>query len=182
MKVHPTPLAGVLVIEPLVRTDERGFFVETWQETRYHEAGIDLPFVQDNHSRSIQGVLRGLHYQVVRPQGKLVRVVLGEVYDVVVDLRRGSATFGRWVGTVLSDQNHRQLWVPPGLAHGFYTLSPTADLLYKCTEYYAPDLERALRWDDPTVGIEWPLVDGRPPILSPKDAGGLPLDSAPVYP
>jgi dTDP-4-dehydrorhamnose 3,5-epimerase len=175
-------LADVLVIEPLVRTDERGFFLETWHEGRYSEAGIALRFVQDNHSRSVQGVLRGLHYQVVRPQGKLVRVVVGEVYDVAVDLRRASPTFGRWVGVILSETSQRQLWIPPGFAHGFYTLSPTADLLYKCTDYYAPEHDRTLRWDDPSVGIEWPLVEGRPPILSPKDAAGLPLETAPAYP
>jgi dTDP-4-dehydrorhamnose 3,5-epimerase len=181
MKVYATTLADVKVIEPFVRSDDRGFFVETWHEARYSEAGINRPFVQDNHSRSVQGVLRGLHYQIVQPQGKLVRVVIGEVFDVAVDLRRSSATFGRWVGIVLSAENHRQLWIPPGFAHGFYTLSPTADLLYKCTDYYAPAHDRVLRWDDPAVGIEWPLIGGRPPILSPRDAAALPLESAPAY-
>lgn len=181
MKVQPTALADALLIEPLVRPDERGFFLESWHEARYREAGIALQFVQDNHSRSVQGVLRGLHYQIAQPQGKLVRVVVGEVYDVAVDLRRSSTTFGRWVGVVLSERNHRQLWVPPGFAHGFYTLSATADLLYKCTDYYAPQHDRTLRWDDPEVGIAWPLVESRPPVLSPKDAAGLSLEAAPVY-
>jgi dTDP-4-dehydrorhamnose 3,5-epimerase len=183
VKVQPTALAGVLVIEPLVRTDERGFFLETWQEARYREdAGIALPFVQDNHSRSVRGVLRGLHYQIVQPQGKLVRVAAGEVFDVAVDLRRSSPDFGRWVGVVLSERNQRQLWVPPGFAHGFYTMSETADLIYKCTDYYAPEHDRTLRWDDPTVGVAWPLKDGRAQILSPKDAAGPTLDSAATYP
>jgi dTDP-4-dehydrorhamnose 3,5-epimerase len=174
-------LPDVLLIEPVVRADERGFFLETWHETRYRDASIGPRFVQDNHSRSVQGVLRGLHYQIAQPQGKLVRVAVGEVYDVAVDLRRSSPTFGRWVGVVLSEENQRQLWVPPGFAHGFYTLSATADLLYKCTDYYAPQHDRTLRWDDPEVGIVWPLVEGRPPILSSKDAAGAPLEAAPVY-
>jgi dTDP-4-dehydrorhamnose 3,5-epimerase len=174
-------LADVLLIEPVVRADERGFFLETWHDGRYRDAGIGPGFVQDNHSRSVQGVLRGLHYQIAQPQGKLVRVTVGEVYDVAVDLRRSSPMFGRWVGVVLSEENHRQLWVPPGFAHGFYTLSATADLLYKCTDYYAPQYDRTLRWDDPEVGIVWPLVDGRPPILSSKDAAGAPLEAAAVY-
>ncbi len=181
MKVQATALDGVLLIEPVVRTDERGFFLESWQETRYEEAGISPRFVQDNHSRSVQGVLRGLHYQIARPQGKLVRVASGEVYDVAVDLRRSSPTFGRWVGVILSGTNQRQLWVPPGFAHGFYTLSASADLLYKCTDYYSPEHDRTLRWDDPEVGIGWPLVGGRLPLLSPKDAAGLSLEAAPAY-
>jgi dTDP-4-dehydrorhamnose 3,5-epimerase len=181
VKVEATTLAGVLLIEPVVRTDERGSFLESWHEARYREAGIAARFVQDNHSRSVQGVLRGLHYQIAQPQGKLVRVAAGEVYDVVVDLRRSSPSFGRWVGLVLSEGNQRQLWVPPGFAHGFYTLSASADLLYKCTEYYASEHDRTLRWDDPEVGIAWPLIGGRPPILSPKDAAGAPLEAAPVY-
>lgn len=181
MRVQPTALADVLLIEPVVRADERGFFLETWHEGRYRDAGVGPGFVQDNHSRSVQGVLRGLHYQIAHPQGKLVRVTVGEVYDVAVDLRRSSPTFGRWVGVVLSEENHRQLWVPPGFAHGFYTLSATADLLYKCTDYYAPEHDRTLRWDDPTVGIAWPLREGQPPLLSPKDAAGVPFNSAPVY-
>lgn len=180
MKVQATALPGVLLIDLLTRTDERGFFLESWHEARYREAGI-AGFVQDNHSRSVQGVLRGLHYQIAQPQGKLVRVVGGEVYDVAVDLRRSSPAFGCWAGVVLSERNQRQLWVPPGFAHGFYTLSPTADLLYKCTDYYAPQHERTLRWDDPAVGIEWPLVETRPPVLSAKDAAGLPLEAAPAY-
>lgn len=181
MRVQPTALAEVLLIEPLVRADERGFFLETWHEVRYRDAGVGPGFVQDNHSRSLQGVLRGLHYQITQPQGKLVRVSAGEVYDVAVDLRRSSPTFGRWAGAVLSEDNQRELWVPPGFAHGFYTLSASADLLYKCTEYYAPQHDRTLRWDDPELGIVWPLIDGRPPILSDKDSAGAPLEAAPVY-
>jgi dTDP-4-dehydrorhamnose 3,5-epimerase len=164
-----------------VRTDERGFFLETWHADRYRELGIELPFVQDNHSRSRQGVLRGLHYQISNPQGKLIRVATGEVFDVAVDLRRSSPTFGRWVGVVLSEANQHQLWVPPGFAHGFYTLSPSADLLYKCTAYYSPDHDRTLRWDDPEIGVEWPLLERRPPLLSSKDRAGAALGAAPTY-
>jgi dTDP-4-dehydrorhamnose 3,5-epimerase len=181
VKVEPTDLAGVLVIEPVVHQDERGFFLESWRESRFREAGITVRFVQDNHSRSHQGTLRGLHYQVERAQGKLVQAITGEIFDVAVDLRRSSPGFGRWVGMVLSDVNHRQLWIPPGFAHGFYVMSASADVVYKCTESYAPEDERALRWDDPEVGIAWPLAGGRP-TLSAKDAGGLPLSEAPTFP
>lgn len=181
MKVHPTGLAGVLLVEPLVHADGRGHLIETWHEARYREAGIDLPFVQDNQSRSCRGVLRGLHYQIERPQGKLVRVVSGEVYDVAVDLRHSSATFGRWLGVELSETNHYQLWIPPGFAHGFYVLSESADVAYKCTELYAPEFERTLRWDDPEIGIAWPLIDGRRPLLSTRDAAAPGLGETPVY-
>jgi dTDP-4-dehydrorhamnose 3,5-epimerase len=181
MKSHPTSLPGVLLLEPVVRTDDRGFFLETWRADQYRELGIDLPFVQDNHSRSRQGVLRGLHYQIANPQGKLIRVATGEVFDVAVDLRRSSPTFGRWVGVVLSEANQHQLWVPPGFAHGFYTLSPVADLLYKCTAYYSPADDRTLQWDDPEIGIDWPLLEGRPPLVSSKDRTGTSLGMASTY-
>jgi dTDP-4-dehydrorhamnose 3,5-epimerase len=168
MEVRETDLPGVVIVEPRVFGDERGFFVETWQRARYAAAGIDVDFVQDNLSRSRRGTLRGLHFQIERPQGKLVQVVRGEVFDVAVDVRRSSPTFGRWTGTVLSAENHRQMYVPPGFAHGFQVLSEVADFAYKCTEFYAPELERSVRWNDPTVAVEWPLGDA-PPILSPKD-------------
>lgn len=173
MKVIETAIDGVKIIEPRVFGDERGFFLETFQARRYaEEAGIDLPFVQDNHSRSAKGVLRGLHFQKTKPQGKLVRVVRGEVFDVAVDIRRDSPTFGRWEAVILSEENKRQFWVPPGLAHGFVVLSETADFEYKCTDYYDPSDEACLIWNDPTVGIEWPLAE---PQLSAKDAQGLTL-------
>lgn len=181
MKVISTPIDGLLIIEPQVFGDERGFFIETWRASRYREAGIEGEFVQDNHSRSRRGILRGLHYQIQNPQGKLVRVTDGEVFDVAVDLRKSSATFGQWYGAVLSASNHRQMWVPPGFAHGFYVMSESADFLYKCTEYYAPEFERSLRWDDPEIGIEWPLVDGAAPQLSQKDAAASGLVDAEVF-
>ncbi|HUF35655.1 MAG TPA: dTDP-4-dehydrorhamnose 3,5-epimerase [Gemmatimonadales bacterium] len=181
MRVAATELAGVLIIEPVVHRDGRGFFLESWREERYRAAGVDLPFVQDNHSRSAAGVLRGLHYQVETPQGKLVRAVAGEIFDVAVDLRRSSPTFGRWVGAVLSDANHRQLWIPAGFAHGFYVTSASADVLYKCTAPYAPAHERCLRWDDPALGIAWPLRAGEPPIVSPRDAAGATLSEAATF-
>jgi dTDP-4-dehydrorhamnose 3,5-epimerase len=180
--VTPTAIPDVLLVQPVVHGDHRGFFVETWHNARYAAAGITGPFVQDNHSRSVRHTLRGLHYQVGRPQGKLVRTATGTVFDVAVDLRRSSLTFGRWVSAVLSDENHHQLWIPPGFAHGFYVLSGHADVVYKCTTVYAPDLDRALRWDDPRLGIEWPLSDGAAPLLSPRDASAPGLDNAEVYP
>ncbi len=173
LNVTPTALPGVLVLEPKVFGDERGFFLESFNARRFREAtGLDVDFVQDNHSRSGRGVLRGLHYQIEQPQGKLVRVVRGRVFDVAVDLRRGSATLGRWAGVELSADNHRQLWVPPGFAHGFVVLSDRADFLYKTTDYYAPQHERTLLWNDPHVGVEWPqqALEGSGPLLSPKDA------------
>lgn len=173
MKVTKTKLPGVVVIEPKVFGDERGFFLESFQADRYKElAGIELPFVQDNHSRSSKGVLRGLHAQRSRPQGKLVRVVSGEVFDVAVDIDPTSATFGCWEGVVLSELNKKQFYVPPGYAHGFAVLSETADFEYKCTDYYDPSDELSLSWDDPDVGIEWPLEN---PVLSDKDSNGLSL-------
>ncbi|MCB9515779.1 MAG: dTDP-4-dehydrorhamnose 3,5-epimerase [Candidatus Latescibacteria bacterium] len=166
-------IPDLVLVEPRVFLEERGFFMETWQARAFAEAGLDLRFVQDNHSRSRQGVLRGLHYQVRQTQGKLVRVVHGEVYDVAVDLRRGSPTLGQWVGVTLSAENKRQLWVPPGFAHGFYVTSEDAEFVYKCTDFYAPEHERSLRWDDPALAIDWPLVDGKAPLLSAKDAAGV---------
>ncbi|MAY34662.1 MAG: dTDP-4-dehydrorhamnose 3,5-epimerase [Spongiibacteraceae bacterium] len=169
MKVETTPLDGLLVIEPRVHRDERGFFAETWQSERYRAAGIEGHFVQDNHSRSQQGILRGLHFQLERPQGKLVCCASGRIFDVAVDVRKSSTTFGRWYGLELSDQNHKQLWVPPGFAHGFYVLSEVADVHYKCTEYYDRESERALLWSDTTLAIDWPLCEGVATILSEKD-------------
>ena len=169
MKVTETALPGVRIIEPRVFGDARGFFLETFQAERYRQdAGIDLPFVQDNHSRSRRGVLRGLHTQSPNPQGKLVRVARGEVFDVAVDINPASGTFGRWVGVVLSEENHRQLWIPPGYAHGFVVLSEIADFEYKCTDYYNVSAETGVIWNDPDVGIEWPLTDVQ---LSKKDEG-----------
>jgi dTDP-4-dehydrorhamnose 3,5-epimerase len=172
MKVTPCAIADVLLLEPRVFGDDRGFFFESFNQRAFNQAtGLDLHFVQDNHSRSARHVLRGLHYQVLRPQGKLVRVTAGEVFDVVVDIRRGSPTFGKWAGQLLSASNKRQLWVPPGLAHGFLVLSESADFLYKTTDYYAPEHERCIAWDDATLAIEWPL-QGATPLLSGKDAAG----------
>jgi dTDP-4-dehydrorhamnose 3,5-epimerase len=171
MNIIDTKIKGAVIIEPAVFGDSRGFFLETYQAQRYlDQAGIDQPFVQDNHSRSAKGVLRGLHYQKTKPQGKLVRVVRGEVFDVGVDLRRASPTFGCWQGVWLSEDNHRQLWLPPGLAHGFVVTSESADFEYKCTSYYDPEDEGCLIWNDPHVGIEWPLEN---PLLSDKDKAGL---------
>ena len=174
MNVMKTAIEDVVIIEPKVFGDERGFFLETFQAERYAEmAGIALPFVQDNHSRSGKNVLRGLHFQKTKPQGKLVRVVRGEVFDVAVDLRKDSPTYGQWAGVYLSEENKRQFWVPPGLAHGFVVLSDVADFEYKCTDYYDPSDEGALIWNDPDVGIEWPA--GIEPILSAKDQVALQL-------
>lgn len=174
MNIVETRLPGVLVIEPKVFGDERGFFTESWNRARFAEAGLDIDFVQDNHSRSNRGVLRGMHFQNPGSQGKLVRVVSGAVFDVAVDLRRSSPTFGQWFGVELSAENHRMLWVPEGFAHGFLTLRDGTDFLYKCRGAYDPSSEHSLAWDDPDVGIEWPL-DGIDPIVSAKDAQGTPL-------
>ena len=180
MNVVDTPLPGVKLIEPTVFGDERGFFMETWNARAFTAAGLDLTFVQDNHSRSARGVLRGLHFQIVNPQGKLVRVSHGAVFDVAVDVRRSSPTFGRWVGYELSAANKRLLWVPPGFAHGFVVLSDFADFQYKCTALYDPPAERAVRWDDPALAIDWPL-DGMVPTLSAKDAAAPLLAAAEVF-
>ncbi len=158
MNIIETKLPGVLILEPKVFGDQRGFFQETYNQVRYADAGINEQFVQDNHSRSFRGVLRGLHYQLIQPQGKLVSVSRGDVYDVAVDVRQGSATFGQWVGVILSDENHRQMYVPPGFAHGFCVLSETVDFIYKCTDYYHPESEKSIRFDDPAIAIDWPIA------------------------
>lgn len=182
MKFTRLKIPDVVLIEPQVFGDSRGFFMETWRADVFAAEELPTAFVQDNHSRSTRCVLRGLHYQIQQPQGKLVRVTLGEVYDVAVDLRRSSPYFGRAAGTVLSADNKLQLWVPPGFAHGFYVLSGIAEFSYKCTNYYAPQHERCLRWDDPDIGVDWPLIDGQPPRLSQKDAQGALLRDAEAYP
>ena len=178
MQVLSTELPGLLLVQPRVFPDPRGFFVERYQRQRYHDAGINIDFVQDNHSRSSRGALRGLHYQIEHPQGKLVGVTQGEVYDVAVDMRRGSPTFGRWLGFVLSEQNQHQLYVPPGFAHGFCVVSETADFVYKCTDYYFPEHERVLLWNDPELAIPWPIEN---PILSGRDAQGVRFADAPYF-
>jgi len=178
MKVQATQIAGVLIVEPTVFGDDRGFFLESFNESAMREIGIDAHFVQDNHSRSQRNVLRGLHYQISQPQGKLVRVVSGAVFDVAVDIRRNSPTFGRWVGVELSAENKRMAWMPPGMAHGFIVLSDSADFLYKATDYFAPEFERTILWNDPDLGIRWPLAGG--PILSIKDTAGKTFRNADV--
>ncbi len=181
MQIHETELAGLLILEPRVFEDSRGFFYESFQKERFREAGLRLEFVQDNFSRSQAGTLRGLHYQRQKPQGKLVQVTRGTVFDVAVDLRKSSPTFGRWQGVELSDANHRQLYIPPGFAHGFCVTSPDgADFFYKCTDYYDPADERTLLWSDATIGIHWPEIG--PLTISAKDQRGTPLASADVYP
>lgn len=181
MNIIPTSIPDVLIIEPKVFGDERGFFFESFNQKVFTEkTGITSEFVQDNHSRSAQGVLRGLHYQIQQTQGKLLRVVAGEIFDVAVDMRKSSPTFGQWVGCILSAENKRQFWVPPGFAHGFLVISDTAEVLYKTTDYYAPKYERSLLWNDPDVGIEWPL-NGITPILSVKDQEGQLLKTADLF-
>jgi len=180
MKVAATAIPGLLLLEPTIHEDERGFFFESFNQKRFEAAtGLNIRFVQDNHSRSVRHVLRGLHYQISQPQGKLLRVTAGEVFDVAVDLRRSSPTFGKFAGMVLSAANKKQLWIPEGLAHGYLVLSDAAEVLYKTTDYYAPEHERCLIWNDPEVGIDWPK-DGEP-ILSAKDRLGLPLSKAEVF-
>lgn len=183
MQVETTPIPGLLVIKPKSFGDRRGFFLETFQQERYRAAGVDAVFVQDNQSRSLRGALRGLHYQRQRPQGKLVYVTRGRIWDVVVDIRRGSPTFGRWYGQELDDQEHHQVYAPPGVAHGFCVLSEEADFFYKCTDYYQPELEMAVRWDDPELAIAWPLDA---PVLSDKDLAApllrdIPPEHLPVF-
>ena len=181
MNVIRTAIPEVVIIEPKVFGDARGFFFESFNQKAFNEAtGTNHPFVQDNHSRSAQGVLRGLHYQIQQPQGKLVRVARGAVIDVAVDIRKSSPTFGQWVAEELNEDNHRQLWVPPGFAHGFVVLSEMAEFLYKTTDYYAPAYERCIAWDDPALAIDWKLA-GRQPLLSAKDAQGLPLAKAELF-
>jgi dTDP-4-dehydrorhamnose 3,5-epimerase len=181
MEFIPTSLPGVILIRPQPHEDERGFVMETFRADGFESAGLRGTFVQENHSHSRRGVLRGLHYQLRSRQGKLVRAVTGTVFDVAVDLRRSSPSFGRWVGIYISDEDKNLIWIPPGFAHGMYVLSESADVLYKMTDYYAPEWERTLLWSDPTLGIEWPLIDGAPPILSPKDRQGVPLAGAEVF-
>ena len=179
MEIITTALPDVLVLEPRVFGDARGFFFESWNQREFARLGLPVEFVQDNHSKSARGILRGLHYQTRQVQGKLVRVVAGEVFDVAVDMRRDSPTLGQWTGALLSAANHRMMWIPPGFAHGFYVTSDAAEFFYKCTDFYAPEHEVSLRWDDPTIGIRWPLVDGQPPVLSAKDAAALGFAEAP---
>jgi dTDP-4-dehydrorhamnose 3,5-epimerase len=181
MRFIPLEIADVVRIEPRVFTDERGFFLESFHQQQFREAGLPTDFVQDNHSGSRKGTLRGLHYQIRQPQGKLVRLVVGEVFDVAVDLRRSSATFGRWAGAHLSAERRDQLWIPPGFAHGFYVLTDWAEVLYKATDYYAPQWERSLLWNDAAIGIRWPLLQGEEPVLSAKDQTAVVLAQAEVY-
>lgn len=182
MQFTATNIPDVILIEPRVFSDQRGFFMETYEARKFEANGIPARFVQDNHSGSKQATLRGLHYQIQQAQGKLLRVAAGEIFDVAVDLRRSSATFGRWTGVLLSTDNRRMLWVPPGFAHGFYVLSEWSELVYKTTDFYAPKWERTLLWNDPQVGVDWPLLPGLQPVLSDKDATGLPLAQAELYP
>jgi dTDP-4-dehydrorhamnose 3,5-epimerase len=181
MQLLNTKIPDVKIIEAKVFGDERGFFMETFRASIMDELTNGKPFVQDNHSKSKQGILRGLHYQLQQSQGKLVRVVAGTVFDVAVDMREGSPTLGQWVGEILSAENKRQLWVPEGFAHGFYVMSDTAEFVYKCTDYYAPQFEHSLKWDDPTLNIDWPLVNDQQPNLSEKDLKGLKIQDAPLF-
>lgn len=180
MEFERLSIPDVVLVKPKVFGDARGWFFESWEARKFTAAGLDAAFVQDNYSRSVKGTLRGLHYQIRQPQGKLVRVTQGEVFDVAVDIRRSSSSFGQWVGTILSGDNKHQLWVPPGFAHGFYVLSESAEFFYKCTDFYAPEHERTLRWDDPALGIAWPLTGV--PLLSDKDRQGKPLADADCFP
>ncbi|MEP0201152.1 MAG: dTDP-4-dehydrorhamnose 3,5-epimerase [Halioglobus sp.] len=181
MIIEPTTLKGVLLITPKVFGDTRGFFMETWNQQVFQDNGVDIDFVQDNHSRSARGILRGMHYQTENTQGKLVRVSAGSVFDVAVDLRRSSETFGQWYGATLDAIDHKMLWVPPGFAHGFYVTSDYADFLYKCTDSYNPASEISLAFDDPTVGIDWPVELGGEPQLSEKDKNGLAWNEIPLF-
>lgn len=181
MKFAKTILPDIILVEPKVFGDDRGFFFESYHKLLFSEQAIATEFVQDNHSRSTQGVLRGLHYQIRQPQGKLVRVIQGEVFDVAVDLRKSSTTFGQWMGMHLSAENKKQLYIPPGFAHGFYVVSEIAEVLYKASNYYAPQWERTLLWSDARINISWPLKAGKQPLLSAKDALGTPIEQAEVY-
>jgi len=181
MNIVETAIPDVKILEPKVFGDDRGFFMETFREEWFRENVADVKFVQDNHSKSSQGILRGLHYQTEQTQGKLVRVTQGEVYDVAVDMRKDSPTFGHHIGVLLSAENKRQLWVPEGFAHGFYVTSESAEFVYKCTDYYAPQFEQSVLWNDPVLNIQWPLVNGQAPLLSEKDKAGLLLVDAPVF-
>ncbi len=181
MKYTPLEIPDTVLIEPHVYNDQRGFFMETWREDEFKNNVSGLSFVQDNHSRSSQGILRGLHYQIRQPQGKLVRVISGEVFDVAVDLRKSSAFFGQWVGTILSSHNKRMLWIPPGFAHGFYVLSDEAEFMYKCTDYYAPEHERCVKWNDPVLDIDWPVIPDTTPVLSIKDKAGTSFKKSELF-
>jgi dTDP-4-dehydrorhamnose 3,5-epimerase len=181
MKFEQTPLQGAFLIQPSVFGDERGFFMESWNAQSFRDAGLDLNFVQDNRSRSEQGILRGMHYQTQQTQGKLVSVSAGEVFDVIVDLRRSSPTLGQWFGALLSEQNHKMMWVPPGFAHGFYVCSKYADFAYKCTDFYHPDSEVSLAWNDPSVGIQWPIAESESPRLSGKDSQAQAWEEIPLF-
>ncbi|MCG8564123.1 MAG: dTDP-4-dehydrorhamnose 3,5-epimerase [Desulfobacterales bacterium] len=182
MEYFPLSIPGMVMMKMETFGDDRGFFMETFRDNEFRGRVADVSFVQENYSRSLQGVLRGLHYQIQNAQGKLIRVLQGRVFDVGVDLRRSSPHFGKWCGTILSSENKEMLWVPPGFAHGFYVMSETAELEYKCTDYYAPEFERSLAWDDPELGIDWPLVSGVAPQLSDKDRNALPMNQVEVYP
>lgn len=181
MKYIPLEIPDVVLIEPDIFGDHRGFFMETYRDNDFKKKVADVSFVQDNHSKSSQGTLRGLHYQIDQTQGKLVRVTSGEVFDVAVDLRRKSPTFGKWVGSILSSENKNMMWVPKGFAHGFYVLSQTAEFTYKCTDYYAPECEKAIKWDDPDIGIKWPLLANSAPSLSAKDESAQTFNMAQVF-
>lgn len=182
MEFERLSIPDVILVRPRIFGDERGFFLESWEKRKFAAGGIAADFVQDNHSRSVRHTLRGLHYQVEQPQGKLVRVVAGAVFDVAVDLRRSAPTFGQWVGAELTAENRHMLWVPPGFAHGFLVTSDSADFLYKCTDYYAPQAERSIRWDDPHLAIDWPLPSGISPRLSARDAAGVAFEQAEYFP
>ncbi|MBU1341311.1 MAG: dTDP-4-dehydrorhamnose 3,5-epimerase [Proteobacteria bacterium] len=181
MKYIPLNIPDIILMKPQVFGDHRGFFMETFREDDFRANAADVNFVQDNHSKSTQGILRGLHYQIKHPQGKLVRVTSGEVFDAAVDIRKSSPFFGKWSGAVLSAENKHMLWIPPGFAHGFYVLSHAAEFTYKCTDYWAPEHERSILWNDPAIAIDWPIIPGSPPILSQKDGDGSPLKTAEVF-
>ena len=182
MQFKNTSIDYVILINPQVFGDERGFFMETWHQDKFKEAGINVNFVQDNHSKSSRGILRGLHYQLKNTQGKLVRVIQGEIFDVAVDVRRSSPTFGQWVGEYLSAENKKMLWIPEGFAHGLYVTSESAEVIYKCSDFYTPEHERSIVWNDPDIAIDWPLVNDQPPLLSNKDKNGASLKDAEVFP
>lgn len=181
MKYTQLSIPDIVLIEPQVFGDNRGFFMETFRDDQFKKKVAPTVFVQDNHSKSAQGILRGLHYQIKQPQGKLVRVISGEVFDVAVDIRKSSPFFGKWVGATLSAENKKMLWIPPGFAHGFYVLSNAAEFTYKCTDYYAPEYEQSILWDDPSIAIDWPIIPGSSPILSQKDENGSNLENAEVF-